>query len=108
MSAYRVRAHRSEGEALLPEDTSLSVKDLNRQQTAGGGEKKGFDGGNSIIGDLYRGGRRLVDSMDAATLNATRHVLGDIARPDKAKLRPGGGGVRLNIEIPPESVRLGR
>lgn len=106
LSAYRVRAHSAEGESFLPRDTSLSAKDLNAQQQ--GRTEKEFDGGKGIIGDIYRGGKRLVDSMDAATLDATRRVLGSVARPEKAKLRPSGDGVRLNIEIPPESVKIGR
>ena len=106
LSAYRVKAHSAEGESFLPEDTSLSAADLNAQQK--GGDKKVFDGGRGLIGDIYRGGKRILDSMDAATLDATRRVLGGVARPEKAKLRPSGDGVRLNIEIPPESVRIGR
>ena len=107
LSAYKVKAHSAEGETLLPKDTSLSVEDLNAQQKKSG-EKKDFDGGKGLIGDIYRGSKRLVDSMDAATLDATRRILGGVARPEKAKLRPGGGGVRLNIEIPPETVKIGR
>ncbi len=106
LSAYRVRAHSAEGESFLPRDTSLSAKDLNAQQQAR--TEKEFDGGKGIIGDIYRGGKRLVDSMDAATLDATRRVLGSVARPEKAKLRPSGDGVRLKIDIPPESVKIGR
>ena len=83
------------------------MEDLNAQQKKGRDEKE-FDGGKGVIGDIYRGGKRLVDSMDAATLDATRHVFGSVARPEKAKLRPSGGGVRLNIEIPPETVKIGR
>ena len=107
LSAYKVKAHRAEGESFLPKDTSLSVEALNAQQKKGRDEK-GFDGGKGLIGDIYRGGKRLVDSMDAATLDATRRILGSVARPEKAKLRPSGDGVRLNIEIPPETVKIGR
>ncbi len=107
LSAYKVKALSAKGEDYLPRDTSLSAKDLNAQQKKSSNEK-GFDGGKGVLGDIYRGGKRLLDSMDAATLDATRRVLGNVARPEEAKLRPSGGGVRLKIEIPPESVNIGR
>ncbi|MCR5346554.1 MAG: hypothetical protein K6E38_02160 [Fretibacterium sp.] len=109
LSAYRVKAHSSEGETFLPRDTSLSAEDLNAQLKGEKSKKgKGFDGGKGLIGDIYRGGKRLLDSMDATTLDAAQRVLGNVARPEKAKLRPSGDGVRLKIEIPPETVKIGR
>ncbi|MBQ9564475.1 MAG: hypothetical protein IJU98_02705 [Synergistaceae bacterium] len=108
LSAYRVNAIRADRASLLPKDTSLSARDLNRAQAADNKKKAPFEGGEGLIGDVYRGTKRIVDSVDEATLNASRKALGGVAKPDKATLRPSGNGVRLHLEIPPETVRLGR
>jgi hypothetical protein len=103
-----VNAIRSDGESLLPKDTSLSVKDLNQRQRDAAKEKDHFTGGNGLLGDVYRGTKRFVDKVDETTLNASRKALGSVAKPDKATLRPSGDGVKLHLEIPPETVKFGR
>ena len=105
LSAYDVPARSAGGESLLPENEALSARDLNAQQMKP--EKgKPWDGGRGWLGDVYRGAKRMVDSLDEATLDASKKALGSVADPSSAKIRPGGGGVKLHIEIPPETVNL--
>ena len=108
LSAYTVNAIRSDGKSLLPKDTSLSVKDLNQRKLDAAKDKDQFTGGNGLLGDVYRGTKKFVDKVDEATLNASQKALGSVAKPNKATLRPSGGGVKLHLEIPPETVKLGR
>ena len=103
-----MNAIRAEESSLLPEDTSLSARDLNERGKAAAKKQDPFSERKGLIGDVYRGAKGFVDSVDAATLDASRKALGSVAQPDKATIRPGGGGVRLHLEIPPETVRIGR
>lgn len=102
LSAYRVRARSASGDSLLPKDSSLSAgalaKSLQPQK------KASLNDGGGWLGDVYRGALRVVRSMDEATLDASRSALHGVADPSSAKLRPGGGGVQLKIEIPPETI----
>jgi hypothetical protein len=53
----------------------------------------------------------LVDDFDEKTLEVTAEVLEEIPflnlKPEKAELRPGGGGVELSIELSPEALGIG-
>lgn len=106
LSAYEVRAISSDKGALLPRDRSLSVQALSGRVNVEKPEP--YDGGKGWLGNAYRGAKRLVDSMDEATLNASQKALGRIAEPESAKIRLRGGKVRLHIEIPPEKVKIRR
>ena len=105
LSAYRPQARSDRGKSFLPRDKSLSAKQLKdnlAQHTVSDDDGKGF------LGDLVRGARRALKSFDDATLDASRRALGNIARPDEAKIRPYGDGARLHIDIPADTVNLGR
>lgn len=54
----------------------------------------------------------LVDDFDEKTLEVTAEVLEEIPflnlKPEKAELRPEGGGVELSIELSPEALGIGK
>ena len=102
LSAYRVRARSSSGDSLLPGDSSLSAEALTESLKPQKKASRNDEGG--WVGDVYRGALRAVRSIDEATLAASRSALHGVADPSSARLRPGGGGVRLKIEIPPETI----
>lgn len=106
LSAYRVRARSSSGDTLLPGDSSLSAGALTESLQPQ--KKASRNDGGGWLGDVYRGALRVVHSMDEATLDASRSALHGVADPSSAKLRPGGGGVQLKIEIPPETIGKGK
>ena len=106
LSAYRVRARSSSGDSLLPGDSSLSAGALTESLQPQ--KKASRNDGGGWLGDVYRGALRAVRSMDEATLSASRSALHGVADPSSAKLRPGGGGVQLKIEIPPETIGKGK
>ena len=105
LSAYRPQARSDGGESCLPRDKSLSAKQLKEHLTQ---HTVSDDDGKGFLGDLVRGTRRALKSLDDATLDASRRALGSIARPDEAKIRPYGDGARLHIGIPADTVNLGR
>ena len=105
LSAYRPQARSDRGESFLPRDKSLSAKQL--KENLGPGTVSDDDG-KGFLGDLVRGARRVLESFDDATLDASRRALGSIARPDEAKIRPYGDGARLHIGIPADTVNLRR
>mgnify|MGYP001696053202 CR=1 FL=1 len=102
LSAYRVRARSSSGDSLLPGDSSLSAEALTESLKPQKKVSRNDEGGG--MGAVYRGALRAVHSMDEATLAASRSALHGVADPSSARLRPGGGGVQLKIEIPPETI----
>lgn len=106
LSAYEVDAMSADARALLPRDKSLSSRELEGHMKAA--EKEPYDGGRGLLGDAYRGAQRIVGAVDEATLAASRKVLGSVAEPESAKIRPHGDGARLQIDIPPQSVKIGR
>lgn len=106
LSAYRVRARSSSEDSLLPGDSSLSAGALTESLQPQ--KKASRNDGGGWLGDVYRGALRAVRSMDEATLAASRSALHGVADPSSAKLRPGGGGVQLKIEIPPETIGKGK
>ena len=88
----------------MPEDTSKSVQDLKTELNVKK-KVKTFDGGKGLIGDIYRGAKKIVDGADKATLDTSRKVIGETMNLDinKARLRPGGGGVKLHLDILPKA-----
>lgn len=106
LSAYRPQARSTQGEGYLPKDRSLSANQLK-----GHLEPKAVsndEDGHGFLSDVVRGARRVLRSVDDATLKASRSALGDVARPDEAKIRPYADGVRLHIDIPAHTVNLRR
>ena len=101
LSAYRVRPRVADAAGYLPGAGRPPGAEI-----SGTGAGKKFDAGGGLAGDVYRGVQRFVASMDAATLDASRRALSPIAKPADAKIRPHGRGVRLHIDIPPETVRI--
>lgn len=103
LSAYGVRARSAEGESYLPRDRSLSAAQLEGQLAP---KSASDDKDHGLLGDIARGARKIVKAVDDAALSASRRALGDVARPDKARIRPQGDGVRLHINIPAHTVDL--
>lgn len=103
LSAYGVRARSAEGESYLPRDRSLSASELEEHLAP---RPTSDDGAHGLLGDIARGARKIVKAVDDATLSASRRAFGDVARPDKARIRPQGDGVRLHIDIPAHTVDL--
>lgn len=104
LSAYKVKAIKADEDDFMPEDTSKSVQDLKTEFNVKKQGKK-FDGGKGLIGDIYRGAKKIVDGADKATLDTSRKVIGETMNLDinKARLRPGGGGVKLHLDILPKA-----
>lgn len=104
LSAYKVNSIRTSEGDLLPENKSATVSELNAAMNAKR-RSRTPDGGNGILGDIYRGAKNIIASTDEATLGASRRVLGGVAdiEIEKAKLRPGGGGVKLFLDIAPKT-----
>ncbi|MBQ7262258.1 MAG: hypothetical protein IJR14_00930, partial [Synergistaceae bacterium] len=104
--AMSADAMSADARALLPRDKSLSPRELEGHMKAS--EKEPYDGGRGLLGDAYRGAQRIVGAVDEATLDASRRALGRVAEPESAKIRPHADGARLHIDIPPQSVKIGR
>ena len=104
LSEYKVKAIKAGEDDFLPEDTSKSVQDLKTEFNVKKQGKK-FDGGKGLIGDIYRGAKKIIDGADKATLDTSRKVIGETMNLDinKARLRPGGGGVKLHLDILPKA-----
>ncbi|MBQ3377667.1 MAG: hypothetical protein IJG62_05300 [Synergistaceae bacterium] len=104
LSEYKVKAIKADEDDFMPEDTSKSVQDLKTEFNVKKQGKK-FDGGKGLIGDIYRGAKKIVDGADKATLDTSRKVIGETMNLDinKARLRPGGGGVKLHLDILPKA-----
>ena len=104
LSEYKVKAIKADEDDFMPEDTSKSVQDLKTEFNVKKQGKK-FDGGKGLIGDIYRGAKKIVDGADKATLDTSRKVIGETMDLDinKARLRPGGGGVKLHLDILPKA-----
>ena len=105
LSAYRPQPRGAQEESYLPQDKSLSAKRLKGHLAE---KNVSDDEGKGLLNDIIRGGRRVLKSVDDATLSASRRAFGDIARPEEAKIRPYGDGARLHIGIPAHTVNLGR
>lgn len=105
LSAYRPQARRAQGESYLPQDRSLSAGQLEGHLAPKAASDDEVPG---LIGDIARGAQKILKSVDDATLDASRRALGDIARPEKAKIRPYEDGARLHIDIPAHTVDLRR
>ena len=105
LSAYRPQARRAQGESWLPRDKSVPARGLEGHVAL---RPASDDEGHGVLGDIVRGARRVLKSVDDATLDASRRALGGIARPDEAKIRPYEDGARLHIDIPAHTVELGR
>ena len=105
LSAYRPKARSSDGEGYLPQDRSLSAARLKGQLTAPAASD---DEGHGFLDDVVRETRRVLKSVDDATLDASQRAFGSIARPESAKIRPYGDGARLHIDIPAHTVDLKR
>ncbi len=104
LSAFRPQARSARGEDYLPGDRSLPAERLEGHLAP---KAASDDDGHGVIGDVVREARRILRSVDDATLDASRRALGDIARPDDAKIRPYKDGARLHIDIPAHTVNLG-
>ncbi|MBQ9897226.1 MAG: hypothetical protein IJM40_07925 [Synergistaceae bacterium] len=104
LSEYKVKAIKADEDDFMPEDTSKSVQDLKTELNVKK-KVKTFDGGKGLIGDIYRGAKKIVDGADKATLDTSRKVIGETMNLDinKARLRPGGGGVKLHLDILPKA-----
>ncbi|MBQ3625431.1 MAG: hypothetical protein II948_01635 [Synergistaceae bacterium] len=104
LSEYKVKAIKADEDDFMPEDTSKSVQDLKTELNVKK-KVKTFDGGKGLIGDIYRGAKKIVDGADKATLDTSRKVIGETMNLDinKARLRPGGGGVKLHLDISPKA-----
>ena len=104
LSEYKVKAIKADEDDFMPEDTSKSVQDLKTELNVKK-KVKTFDGGKGLIGDIYRGAKKIVDGADKATLDTSRKVIGEPMNLDinKARLRPGGGGVKLHLDILPKA-----
>jgi hypothetical protein len=99
LSAYEPRPRKAVREDYLPADdsmTSAGVAESLKDAQSGGKH----DWGKGLLGDIARGAESLIEKADDSTLSASRKVLGDVASPDKATVRPGSNGVRLRITIP--------
>lgn len=98
LSRYRVRARQASRGDYLPDDDSMTPEQMkenvNRQNSGR------TDWGNGLVGDIARGAQKLIRDADDATLDSSRKVLGSLASPDSAKIRPYSDGVRLHIDIP--------
>lgn len=105
LSAYRPQARSAQGESWLPRDRSVSAQGLEGHVAS---RPASDDVGYGVLGDVVRGARRVLKSVDDATLAASRRALGGIARPEEAKIRPYGDGARLHIDIPAHTVDLRR
>ncbi|MBR0220453.1 MAG: hypothetical protein IJQ63_01635 [Synergistaceae bacterium] len=104
LSEYKVKAIKADEDDFMPEDTSKSVQDLKTELNVKK-KVKTFDGGKGLIGDIYRGAKKIVDGAGKATLDTSRKVIGETMNLDinKARLRPGGGGVKLHLDILPKA-----
>ncbi|MBR1604311.1 MAG: hypothetical protein IJ667_12855 [Synergistaceae bacterium] len=106
LNSFKVKALKADEDDFMPEDTSKSLNDLklefNKKRKA---EK--FDGGKGLIGDIYRGAKKIVEGADKATLDTSRRVIGAAVDVDidKARLRPGSGGVKLHLDIAPKGKK---
>ena len=106
LDSFKVKALKADEDDFMPEDTSKSLNDLklefNKKK-----ESKKFDGGKGLIGDIYRGAKKIIEGADKATLDTSRKVIGETMNVDidKARLRPSGGGVKLHLDIAPKSKK---
>lgn len=105
LSAYKPQARRAQEESWLPRDRSVPAEGLEGHLVS---RQASNDEGHGVLGNIVRGARRVLKSVDDATLDASRRALGGIARPEEAKIRPYGDGARLHIDIPAHTVELRR
>ena len=102
LDGFKVKAIKADEDDMLPKDKSKSLNDLKLELNKKR-ESKNFDGGKGLIGDIYRGAKKIVDGADKAALDASRKVGSAVdVDVDKARLRPGGGGVKLHLDIAPK------
>ncbi|MBQ8692480.1 MAG: hypothetical protein IJ520_04975 [Synergistaceae bacterium] len=106
LNSFKVKAIKADEDDFMPEDTSKSLNDLKLELNKKKASKK-FDGGKGLIGDIYRGAKKIVEGADKATLDTSRRVIGSAVDVDidKARLRPSGGGVKLHLDIAPKSKK---
>ena len=106
LDSFKVKALKADEDDFMPEDKSSSLNDL-KSELNKKKESKKFDGGKGLIGDIYRGAKKIVEGADKATLDTSRKVIGETMNVDidKARLRPSGGGVKLHLDIAPKSKK---
>ena len=106
LNSFKVKAIKADEDDFMPEDTSKSLNDLKLELNKKKASKT-FDGGKGLIGDIYRGAKKIVEGADKATLDTSRRVIGSAVDVDidKARLRPSGGGVKLHLDIAPKSKK---
>ena len=106
LDSFKVKALKADEDDFMPEDKSKSLNDLKLELNKKKESKK-FDGGKGLIGDIYRGAKKIIEGADKATLDTSRRVIGETMNVDidKARLRPGSGGVKLHLDIAPKSKK---